>query len=122
MKHKSKFFKGVCETTFKKGYTNHKKSFNAEKNRSDTKLSTKYWKLANKKLYPRMSWSIKGKYKSYNPNSKRYSLFLHKKLEIVDDPKEILLNKRSEVISQCRHRNKYKLKTPVSNKQGRGIT
>ena len=29
---------------------------------------------------------------------------------IVDDPKELLLNKRSEAISQCRHRNKYKLK------------
>ena len=41
---------------------------------------------------------------------------MHKKLEIPDDPKEILLNKLSEVISQCRHRNKYKLKPLVSHK------
>ena len=47
---------------------------------------------------------------------------MHEKLEIVDDPKEILLNKRSEGISQCRHRNKYKLKSLVSNKQDRDIT
>ena len=62
-------------------------------------------------LQPRISWSIKG----YNPNSRRCSLCLHEKLEIVDNPEEILLNKRLEVISQRRHRNKYKLKTLVSN-------
>ena len=101
--YKPKLYKGTCETTFKKRYANHKKSFNAEKNKSDTKLSTKYWKLADKNLHPRISWSIKVNYKSYNPNSKRCSLCLHEKLEIVDDPEEILLNKRSEVISQCRH-------------------
>ena len=89
--------------SFKKHYVNHKKMFNAEKNKNDTKLSTDYWELANKKLHPRISWSIKINYKSYNPNSKRCSLCLHEKLEIVADPDEILLNKRSEVISQCRH-------------------
>ena len=120
--HKPKLYKGICETTFKKRYANHKKSFNVEKNKNDTKLSTEYWKLANNKFHPQISWSIKGNYKSYNPNSKRCSLFLHKKLKIVDDPKEIFLNKHSEVISQCRHRNKYKLKTVVSNKKERIIT
>ena len=103
-------------------YANYKKSFNVKKNKNDTKLSTEYCKLANNKLHPQISWSIKGNYKSYNPNSKRCSLCLHKKLEIVDDPKEILLTKRSEVISQRHHRNKYKLKTLASNKQDRGIT
>ena len=97
-------------------YANHKKTFNAEKNKNDTKLSTESWKLANNKLHPQISLSIKDNYKSYNPNSKRCSLCLHEKLETVDDPKEIL-NKRSEVISQCHHQNKYKLKTLVSNKQ-----
>ena len=120
--YKPKLYKGICETTFKKCYANHKISFNAEKNKNGTKLSTEYWKLANKNLHPRISWSIKGNYKSCNPNSKRCSLILHEKLEIVDDPEEILLNKRSEVISQCCRRNKYKLKTLVSNKKDRGIT
>ena len=87
-----------------------------EKNKNDTKLSTEYYKLANKKLHPQISWSVKGNYKSYNHNSKRCTLCLHEKLEI-DDPEEILLNKHSEVISQCHHRNKYKLKTLVSNKK-----
>ena len=44
---------------------------------------------------------MKGNYKSYNPNSKRCSLCLHEKLEIVDDPKEMLLNKRSKTKNSC---------------------
>ena len=38
-----------------------------------------------------------------------YNLCLNEKLAIIDDPDKNLLNKRSEVISQCRHRNKFKL-------------
>ena len=55
-------------------------------------------------------------------NSKRCSLCLHEKLEIAGDHKQILLIKRSEMIFQYRHRNKYKLKTIVSNKKDHGIT
>ena len=40
-------------------YANHKKSFNAKKNKNDTKLFTEYWKPANKKFHPQTSWSIK---------------------------------------------------------------
>ena len=108
--YKPKLYKGICETTFKKRYANHEKPFNVEKNKNDNKLSTEYWKMANNKLHPQISWSIKGNYKSYNPNSKRCSLCVHEKLEIVGDPKEILLNKRSELISQCRHRKKIQTK------------
>ena len=77
--YKPRLYKGICETTFKKRYVNHKKSFYAENNRNDTKLSTEYWRLANQKLHPRISWSIKGNYKSYNSNSKRCSLCLYEK-------------------------------------------
>ena len=38
--YKPKLYKEICETTFKKCYANHKKPFNAEKNKNDTKLST----------------------------------------------------------------------------------
>ena len=50
-----------------------------------------------------------------------YLLNTARKFEIVDDPEEILLNKHSEVISQCRRRKKYKLKTLVSNKKDHDI-
>ena len=86
-----------------------------EKKQNDNNLYAEYWKLASKKFHPRVCWSIKNNYKSYNPNIRICNLSLHEKLAI-DDPDEILLNKRSEVISQCAcHRNKYKLKALVSN-------
>ena len=62
--YKPKSPKRICETTFKKRYANHKKSSNAEKNANNIKLSTENWKLANTKLHLRVSWSIKGDYKS----------------------------------------------------------
>ena len=40
--YKPKLYKGICETTFKKRYASHKKSFNVEKNKNDTKLSTEH--------------------------------------------------------------------------------
>ena len=43
-KYKLKLYEGICGTTFKKRYTNYKKSFNMKKttkqNKNDTKLST----------------------------------------------------------------------------------
>ena len=75
-----------------------------------------------KQLNPQISWEIKGIYKSYNPTSKRSNLCLTEKLEILDDPDKNLLNKRSEIISQYRHRNKYKLKTLASNIKSGDVT
>ena len=51
------------------------------------------------------------KYKSHNSVSERCNVCLIEKLEILDDTDLNLLNKRSEVISHCRHQNKFKLKT-----------
>ena len=79
--------KESAKLLLKKRYANHKKSFNEEKSKNNTQLSTEYWTLANKNVHPWIFWSIKGNYnKSCNPNSKRCSLCLHKKMEIVDDP------------------------------------
>ena len=47
---------------------------------------------------------------------KKCNLCLNEKLVIIDDPDKKLLNKRSEVISQCRHRNKVKLVNLTSRK------
>ena len=45
--YKPKLYKGICETTFKKRYANYKNFFNVEKNKKDTKFSTKCWKIIN---------------------------------------------------------------------------
>ena len=108
-KYKQKKYKVICETTLKKRYANHKKSFNFINSKNDTTLSIEYWNLKQKQQAPRLTWEIKGQYKAYNPTLKKCNLCLNEKLAIIDDPDKNLLNKRSEVISQCRHRNKFKL-------------
>ena len=107
----TKLYKGICETTFKKRFASPKMSFNVKTYKNETKLSPEYWVLKNNQLNPKVSWQIKGRYKSHNWVSGRCKLCLNKKLEISDDPGRKLLNKRSEVISHCRHQNKLKLKT-----------
>ena len=84
--YKPKLYKGSCQTSFKKRYSKHKKSFNVPLYKHDTKLSTEYWNLKMKQLNPQISWKIKGIYKSSNPISKRCNLCLTEKLEILDDP------------------------------------
>ena len=92
--------------TFKKCYANHKKSFNSIKSKNDTTLSTEYCTSKQKQQAPRLTWEIKGQYKAYNPGLKISKLCLNEKLEIIDNPGQNLMNKRSEVISHCRHRMK----------------
>ena len=84
--YKPKLYKGSCETSFKKRYSNHKKSFNVSFYKHfDTKLSTEHRNLKTKQLNPWISWKMKGIYKSYNPTSKRCNLSLTEKLEILDN-------------------------------------
>ena len=59
---------------------------------------------------------IKEQYKTYKPTLKNVTV-LKSKLAIRDDPDKNLLNKKSEVISQCRHKNKFKLVNLTSRKR-----
>ena len=69
-----KRYKGICETTFKKRYTNHKKSFNFVKSKNDITLSKEYWTLKQKQQARRFTWEIKGQYKAYNLTLKKCNL------------------------------------------------
>ena len=104
-----KRYLGITENTFKKRYANHKKSFNHDTYKNDTELSSEYWKIKESGYVPKITWKIVRKYPSYNPETKRCLLCLGEKLEIVESTSGRLLNKRDEVVSKCRHRNKYSL-------------
>ena len=99
-KYEQKSYKGICETTFKKRYANHKKSFNLIKSNIDAILSIEYWTLKQKQKAPRITWGIKGQSKAYNPTLKKCNICLNEKLAIIDDLDKNLLNKWSEIISQ----------------------
>ena len=109
IKYIQKRYKGICEKTFKTHYANHKKTFNWIKSKNETTLSVEYWNLKEKQRVPGLVSEIKGQYQADNPTLKKCNLCLNEKLGIIDYPNKNLLNKRLEVISQCRHQNKFRL-------------
>ena len=100
---------GISETKFKTRFSNHKKSFNLEKHKNDTQLSNELWKIKASKEEPILVWKILGQYQPCNVNTKRCLLCLDEKLQIAIYNRNNILNKRTEIISKCRHRNKYAL-------------
>ena len=57
---------------------------------------------------PEISWKIKKSAPTYNNNSKQCILCLEEKMAIITFPEQQkLLNKRSELMSKCRHENKF---------------
>ena len=75
-----------------------------------TELSKTIWKYKDKGIKPRITWSIVCKSFAYTSEAKRCNLCLAEKLAILQADQRTLLNKRSEFVSKCRHRNKFKLK------------
>ena len=104
-----KVYFGSCETTFKKRFSNHKKSFNINEYKNDTELSNEIWRIKDSGHRPKVKWLIVKKCVPYNPQTKRCLLCLSKKLEIAAYKECNLLNKRNEIVSKCRHQLKYAL-------------
>ena len=105
----TKIYYGISETKFKTRYSNHKKSFNHEKHKNDTRLSNEFRKFKASKEEPVLVWKILGQYQPYNVNTIPCLLCLNEKLQIAIYRRNNMLNKRTEIISKCRHRNKYAL-------------
>ena len=112
----------ISENTFTKRYANHKISFNINRYKNDTKLSVEYWNLKARNSNPKVTWAVKNQFSAYNPQSKRCSLCLNEKLEILEDKETNLLNKKSEIILKFRHQNKYMLRTLASKIQNPDVT
>ena len=107
----NKVYLGTAEGDFKKRFYNHRKSFNNEGSANDTTLSKYIWELKEtSNSSPTLVWSIAKRLPSYFNISKKCLLCLHEKLKIFHYPQpEELLNKRSELISNCHHANKFLL-------------
>ena len=106
-----KVYIGLTEHEFKTRYSGHKTSFKYKKHAKSTALSIYFWNIKEKeKIDPILTWSILKSVPAYSNITKRCPLCLQEKLEIISykNPEE-LLNKKSELISKCRHQNKFQL-------------
>lgn len=108
---KNKEYIGVSEPKCKVRVSNHKKSFNNRRYEKDSELSKYVWTLKDQGVDYSIGWSILKKTSGYNTISKTCNLCLTEKLLISEHKdKDKLLNKRSELVSKCRHENKHLLK------------
>ena len=112
-----KTYIGLAEGEWKTRYYNHKKSFKNRKYANETTLSKYVWETKDKSNEtPTLKWSIVKSVSSYTNISKRCMLCLNEKLAIITYPRQDeLLNKKSELISKCRHANKFLLANYKSN-------
>ena len=91
------------------GWNQHKNSFKHENKANSTELSKYVWELKKKGTTPIISWEIIDHARPYNNGSKVCHLCSTEKFHIITS-KRNLLNKRTELVSTCRHVNKFLLK------------
>ena len=100
---------GTSEGEFKTRYNNHIKFFRHRECMNETKLSKYVWNLKDHGFDNNLSWEIHKKVSPYQCGSKHCDLCLSEKVSIICADPDTLLNKRSELISKYRHRNKLLL-------------
>ncbi len=103
---------GLAGGTFKERYRNHTKSFRHERYEKETELSKYVWSLKRRNIEYNLHWDIVKKCNTIMRKSGICNLCLEEKLAILCN-KQNSINRRSELISKCRHGN---TKTRPSNR------
>ena len=101
---------GASEPPFKVRYNNHTKAFRNRRYEKDTQLSKLIWELKDKGEPYELSWSVASTAISYKPGSSKCDLCATEKLLIIMAAPGSIINKRDEIVSKCRHKNKFTLK------------
>ena len=104
------YYLGTSEDEFKTWYYNHTLSFRKKGYEKRTELSKYVQYLKDKGEDFTIKWSVATKGSPYICGSKRCDLCLTEKLLMAKADPRTILNKRSEIVSKCRHRNKFTLK------------
>ena len=102
---------GSCSTTFKARFNNHISSFRHRSKAASTELSKHVWKLKNSNRPYNITWNVIKHATPFRSGAKACGLCLAEKLQIMQAKPGPLLNKRSELVSKCRHKAKFLRKT-----------
>ena len=96
--NQEKKYIGLCDSTLKKRFANHKSSFNHKRYKNSTSLSVELWKIKEENGTPTVTWQIVRKANAYTPKSKHRLLCLNEKYKIANYPVgKNLLNKCTEM-------------------------
>ena len=101
---------GLTANNFKERFNNHKATFTKKSLKNSTELSKHIWRLKEAGEQYTIKWRIVKKAKAYSNISKKCQLCLWEKFYIIYHPSMASLNKRSELVSTCRHASKFLVK------------
>ena len=101
---------GAVEGEFKFQYDNHTKCFRNRYYEHDIELSKYIWKLKDIGKTFTLKWNIAAYTSPYRCGTRRCDLCITEKYIIARADQEHLLNKHTQFISKCCHRNKFLLK------------
>ena len=119
---KSKVYTGLTSNKLKERFNHHHWTFTNERNNpfkppadrnnslQNTSLSTHIWKLKERKIEYKLEWNIIKQAPVYSKEAGGCSLCLEEKTQIMFADKRTSLNKRTEIMQKCRHREKHLLK------------
>ena len=103
-----KIYISMTANGFKQRYRNHQKSFNNEEYKNGTELSKHIWRLKRSNRNFTVSWAISSRASAYQSWAAKCYLCLDENLQLIKADKELLLNKRGEIVSTCRHKTKFR--------------
>ena len=103
----TKHYYGLAEGEFKYRYNNHTKSFRNAQYSNETVLSTHIWSLKTSEKPYVIKWAIAARASPYKCGTRRCNLCITEKYIIATADPATLLNKRTELLSKCRHNNKF---------------
>ena len=95
---------------FKSRYHNHTNSFRHRHHKQDTELSKHIWKPQGKRINFNVKRSFAAYFSTYWYWSRSCDLSLTEKYVTARPNHKNLLNKKTKLITRCRHTNKYILK------------
>ena len=107
---KASVYFGSTEMSFKQRYAGHKASFAHENLSTATTLSKYVWSLKKAGTPYSLRWEIHKHCSPYKCGTRSCDLCLTEKYVILHADPDSTLNKHSEIMQKCRHKNKFKLK------------
>ena len=102
-------YTGLTALTFKERFNGHQYSMRHRSHRNSTALSKYVWSLKDKNTDFNIRWSVRRRATAYQNTTRMCNLCLAEKLEIIKADKKRSLNKRTELVSKCRHENRFYL-------------
>ena len=102
-------YHGSTEGEFKARYNGHATSLRLRSHEKETELSKFIWNLNDRGVPYTIRWSIAERAHPYKCGTRRCDVCITEKTVIARSRHPGILNKRSEIVSKCRHRNKFRL-------------